>query len=235
MKTGKLYILGEHSHIMNNLYNNVNMITCDFNSCYVIRGEKGDILIDTSKEKYRDEIETWLHDYNVKLIVLTHGHNDHIGNAKYFADLYDAKIVMSQKDIKLSRDNNIRKIYRLGFIGNFIYTISNRTFQKMSDTFNVDYYVEDGMKIGEELGINAYAVALGGHTKGSFGIMHNNDLYCGDALMNFVSPSMPYLCESPKNAKESLAKIKTLKPNRIFFGHGIPISTDDNTIYKNMF
>ena len=46
-------------------------------NCYVIRGENGDMLIDTGMEKYRDYIESWLTHYNIKLILLTHGHYDH--------------------------------------------------------------------------------------------------------------------------------------------------------------
>ena len=65
------------------VWNNVNLIKCDNINCYVIRGNKGDVLIDTGLKKYRNEIETWLLNYDIKLIALTHGHNDHIENAAY--------------------------------------------------------------------------------------------------------------------------------------------------------
>ena len=55
----------------------VNMITCGHVNCYVIRGSSGDILIDTGTAEYREAVEAWLCNYNVRLIFLTHGHNGH--------------------------------------------------------------------------------------------------------------------------------------------------------------
>ena len=55
------------------MYENLNMIECGGVSCYIVKGKNGDVLIDTGREQYRDQIETWLMNYNVKLIILTHG------------------------------------------------------------------------------------------------------------------------------------------------------------------
>ena len=51
------------------MYENLNMIECGGVSCYIVKGKNGDVLIDTGREQYRDHIETWLMNYNVKLII----------------------------------------------------------------------------------------------------------------------------------------------------------------------
>lgn len=66
------------------MYENLNMIECGGVSCYIVKGKNGDVLIDTGREQYRDHIETWLMNYNVKLIILTHGHASQVQNAAYF-------------------------------------------------------------------------------------------------------------------------------------------------------
>ena len=61
------------------IHKGLNMMTCGGNNCYVVRGAKGDILIDTGAAADRFEIEAWLRGFDIGLIILTHGHNDHIG------------------------------------------------------------------------------------------------------------------------------------------------------------
>ncbi|MBQ8176400.1 MAG: MBL fold metallo-hydrolase [Oscillospiraceae bacterium] len=213
---------------------NVNLINCDNTNCYIIRGTDGDILVDTGIPKYRDEIETWLLNYNVKLIVLTHGHNDHIGNAAYFSKLYDVPIAMSNDDMKLADDNLCRKFYSVGAAGKAVAVFSKKTMAKKVETFAVSIFLEDGMELGKEFGADCKAVKLDGHTKGSFGFLNGTDLYLGDAAMNYIAPAFPAICESPKAARASLNKIKTLKTERIFFSHGSPIETK-SAAYRRMF
>lgn len=214
-------------------YKGVNMITCGFGNCYVVRGERGDILIDTCTADYRDEIETWLHNYDIRLIVLTHGHNDHIGNAAYFSRLYGADIAMCVYDMKLARDNGLHKLYSIGAAGKVLAAVSKKSMEKThSQGFGIDIFLDDGMSLGEEFGADCTAVKLDGHTKGSFGVLHGGDLYVGDAAMNFLKPSFPLICESPKAARESLNRIRELKPKRIFFGHGDPIERGTNEYLK---
>ncbi|MCH5192815.1 MAG: MBL fold metallo-hydrolase [Oscillospiraceae bacterium] len=205
-------------------YAGVNMITCGSENCYVIRGRDGDILIDTGSSRYREEIGVWLDNYNIKLIFLTHGHNDHIGNAAFFAKRFGADIAMSAYDIALARNNKIHKLYRTGARGFVIMAASKMTFLSKSESFETNIFLEDGLPIGDICGIeDCTAVRLEGHTKGSFGILHGNDLYVGDAAMNFVSPSFPAICESPRAARETLNFIRQLMPDRVFFGHGSPV------------
>ena len=65
---------------------------------YVIRGIDGDILIDTGFIWMRKALVRWLDQFNIKLIILTHAHVDHIWNAKYLQDRYKCKIAMSEDD-----------------------------------------------------------------------------------------------------------------------------------------
>ena len=216
-------------------YKNVNMITCGRDNCYIIRGKRGDILIDTCSGGFRDEIELWLENYNVKLIALTHGHLDHTGNAAYFAELYDARIAMGEADSELAENKRVRKLYAMNVRGIAIKKAAEAPPKSLPEPFKADIFLEDGIALGEEFGIeNCTAVSLEGHTKGSFGILHGKDLYLGDAAMNFGSPSFPAICESPVRARKALEKIKELAPERIFFGHGEPIM-GKGPEYRKMF
>ncbi len=214
------------------MYGNVNMITCGSVNCYVIRGRGGDILIDTGIKEYRGNIEAWLINYNIRLIVLTHGHNDHIENAAYLSEQFGAKILMSKEDVPLVDNNLCRKFYTSGALGRIVGNLSKRSMSGYAKMFVPDIYAADGM----EIGAGAKIVTLGGHTRGSVGVLHGENLYIGDAAMNFIFPSFPCICESPAEARKSLDKVRLLHPERIFFGHGKPLECDKQALlYNNLF
>ena len=217
------------------VWKNVNMIKCDNVNCYVIRGDKGDVLIDTSIKKYRNEIETWLLNYDIKLIALTHGHNDHIENAAYFAELFNVPVVMHKDDEALAKDNLCRGFYAAGISGTICGVLSQKTMGIQADTFEITRYITDGDIIGEEAGVEIKVVSLPGHTRGSLGFYHNGDFYVGDAVFNYIYPSFPYVCESPSESRKSIEKIHTFRPKRLFFGHGEPLTTGHNKKYINLF
>lgn len=219
----------------NTLYENVNMINCGNTNCYVIRGDGGDILIDTGTERYRSEIEMWLLNYNIKMIILTHGHNDHIGNAAYFSSLFGAGIYMSKADYSLTKDNMSRKIYKSGLMGRVVAKMSEGIMEQKAEPFYVTMFIDDGDTIGADIGAPVYIIGLGGHTKGSVGVVNGDDLYCGDAVINMGRLTFPAICESPKASRQSIDMIGRLRPRRIFFGHGEPIETKDNKEYRDLF
>ena len=217
------------------MYENIDMISCGNTNCYVIRGCGGDILIDTGEERSRNEIEMWLLNYDVKIIVLTHGHNDHIGNAAYFSELFGAEIYINKADYPLISDNLKRHFYTSGALGRIAAAMSKKTMEQKAEKFKVTRFVSDGDVIGSKYGIPCFIVGLDGHTKGSVGVYFGDDLYVGDAVMNVPYPSFPYICESPKAARATIDKINVIRPKRIMCGHGDIISTEHNKAYANLF
>lgn len=208
------------------MFQNLNMIECSFTNCYVIRGSKGDILVDTGRESDRDYIETWLMNYNITLIILTHGHGDHVQNAAYFSRLFNAPVMISPYDMRLARDNNSRPCFVTTPLGKILKKQNEKLMDMPIERFEPKIYAEEGMDLSH-YGIDGVIISLEGHTKGSIGILCKSsvgyDLYCGDALMSKGFPMMPMTCESPKRAKVALERIVTLSPDRILTGHGEPV------------
>ncbi|MGN0666706.1 MAG: MBL fold metallo-hydrolase [Huintestinicola sp.] len=205
---------------------NINMITCGNVNCYVIRGSKGDILIDTGLERYRDHIETWLLNYDIRLIILTHGHADHVQNAGYFSELYKAPVMISPYDLRLARDNSCRPYYITNPLGKLMKKKLELNQHIKMNYFEPSIFAEDGMDLSP-YGIDGIIIDLEGHTKGSIGVLCKSvagfDLYCGDAVTAGPIPCYPMTCESPKAERGTIEKIITLSPDRLFAGHGSPI------------
>lgn len=220
---------------MNDLYDKLNMICCEGVYCYVVKSDDGDILIDTGEARYRDSIEMWLLNYNVKKILLTHGHTEVVGNAKYFADTFGAKIYMSRDDYELACGRSNRNVYSVGLTGSALNLFAKKERQMPAEPFDVYKFTDDDPDLTEELGTDCLVYSMEGHTKGSVAYLFGEDLYIGDAVMNVVFPCFPALCESPKRARGSIMKIDDIAPERILFTHGKPIKTHDNLFYINLF
>ncbi|MGN1089665.1 MAG: MBL fold metallo-hydrolase, partial [Huintestinicola sp.] len=193
-------------------------------------GEKGDVLIDTGREEYRDNIETWLLNYNIKLIILTHGHAESIQNAGYFSELYGAPIMISPYDMRIARDNSAREHYITNPLGYLYKGRTEMTRHMHMNRFDPKIYAEEGMDLSG-YGIDGVIVDLQGHTKGSIGVLCRSavgfDLYAGDAVSNVLFPMFPMTAESPARAREALERIVTIAPDRILCGQGKPICFGD--------
>ncbi len=81
---------------------NIYPIPLGFDSCYIIQ-DKGVIMIDSgAPKKVKDFIKgierVSIKPEEVQLIVITHGHWDHIGSAKEIKEITGAKIAMHQRE-----------------------------------------------------------------------------------------------------------------------------------------
>ncbi|MDD4876586.1 MAG: MBL fold metallo-hydrolase [Dehalococcoidales bacterium] len=106
---------------------------------------------------------------NLKVIVLTHGDFDHTGNAAYLRTKLDTKIAMHYEDSGMVERGNMfwnRKK------GNIIIRMMTTILLKYgkSERFKPDLYTEDGFDFSE-YGLDAKALHIPGHSKGSIGIL----------------------------------------------------------------
>ena len=63
----------------------IERIKCGNGNCYLVSEGNNAILVDTSRTQYKDEILETCRKKDTKLIILTHGHVDHIQNAAYLS------------------------------------------------------------------------------------------------------------------------------------------------------
>lgn len=213
-------------------YGNVYMKRIFYFNLYVIKGKDGDILIDTGFIGMKRIIKKWLDQFNIKLIILTHAHVDHVWNAAYLSKLYNAKIAMSSDDI-INLDNSrihakpLKKKY--GLWTKFM-NLGMRLFK--TKEFKVDIILKKNSKL-KKYGNCIKIIDLSGHTDGSIGILYNNYLFAGDALVyRGKYPTVAYQCQNINNAKSAVDVISELHPEKIFVGHDKVIDIENFVIEK---
>lgn len=173
-------------------------------NCYILAfNNKKAIVVDPGMDtkKIFEQIEKFK--LNVKAVLLTHGHFDHIYSAKAFKDK-GAKIYISEIDGPKLLDSEIN----MGFIHNI----------------HTDKVIPDGfLKEGENEieGEKFDVVFTPGHTSGSVVIFYKDNAFTGDTYFEEgVYGRTDLLDGNQKFMEESLKKIKPLLKNKkIFAGH----------------
>lgn len=186
---------------------------------YVIKGEDGDILIDTGFIGMKKKLKRWLDNFNIKLVILTHAHVDHIWNVSYIKKLYNCEIAISKDDV-INIDNAKIKSEPSKKCYTKWTKLMNWGMKKfIPKQFDIDLTLTDN-EILEKYGLNMKVVSLPGHTTGSTGILYKDYLFAGDALVNRgKNPSIAFQNQNNETAIESYKKITELNPKVIFVGH----------------
>ena len=206
----------------------VERIKCGNGNCFLIHENGNAVLVDTAVKKHRDRVLNFCKTMNVKLILLTHGHIDHVQNTAYLSKKLNAPVAMHKDDFELILNNMSRPLLAHTVIGKLLLRHSMKILRKEKiEPFCPIIFVEDGDSLFD-VGLNAKIVGLPGHTKGSVGVLvDDREFIVGDALMNILSPSKTLLYEDKENMVASSAKVKRSNACIIHFGHGN--STSDKT------
>ena len=202
-------------------------------NCYLLQKDTDYILIDTGSSNKRTEIEEALlcagcKPGNLRLIILTHGDFDHTGNAAYLRNKFDTKIAMHHDDSgMLERGDMFFNRKKPNILIRIMLPILPIIFGfGKSERCKPDLYLEDGYDLSK-YGFDAKVVEIPGHSKGSIGILTaNGDFFCGDLLENIDKPTFSSIIDDLTAANTSVEKLKSLKINTLYPGHGKPFAME---------
>ncbi len=190
------------------------------NNTYILKSkESGEIaVIDPSakSDELFDAIDS--NGGNLKYILLTHGHFDHVGGVKSLKDRYsDAKVCLSKDEMKLLRDDSLNgaKIHRLKF-----------------DEFDVDVELSDGdiIMLGDD---KIKFITTPGHTAGSGCYITGDWLFSGDTLFCQSIGRTDFPTSNHGDMMKSLKKLKDLDGEyAVYPGHDIFSTLDAERKYN---
>jgi hydroxyacylglutathione hydrolase len=217
---------------------NIYPIDFGFNQCYIIQSE-GTIMIDggspNKAEAFKQAIEKIrINPQDIKLMVLTHGHFDHIGSAKEIKEITGAKIAMHRSDIDyIDKSKWTHMLPKgVGIWGSINSALTHVAVPFINfPPFEVDLVIEDeGMSL-TDFGIPGKVIYTPGHTAGSISvILDSGDAFIGCLAQNKLplrlSPGLPVLADNIEKVKESWRSILDLGIKTVYPGHGKPFSVN---------
>lgn len=160
-----------------------------FTNSYVISNGEDCVVVDPGLgyEKAANMIKS---KYNVKAILITHGHMDHIDGIKYF----DVPVYIHESDKEFLFDARLS-----------LYCMFNQPSPYKKGDLNI-ITVKDNDEF-DLIGYTFKVMHTPGHTKGSVCYSYGNKLLSGDTLFNMSAGRTDFPTGNPKDMRNSLNKI----------------------------
>ena len=225
---------------------------------YLIRGRGENLLVDTGNwtlPEYANGMGEFLVDLldkeknELKYIVLTHFHYDHVGNAAALKKRYGATVVAHPLDKPIIEDPLIvtrpDNVTRFGMTrqevladfnlreGESLGLADPATIRKYWNfPVEVDVEANDGdvLEVG---GLKLEVIHIPGHCPGMIGLYNHNSgiLYSAD-LMHYPTPLGPYPIGDAKAHANSIARCLALKPQMLLEGHGLSAYSPESSMRR---
>ena len=175
-------------------------------NCFILFDENKDAFVvdpGGSSENIIETIEK--NSLNIKYILLTHGHFDHVGAVAALVKKYKAPVYLSKEDRAfLESPKEVRA----------------SAFGMQIEAAEVDVFVKEGDEIPFSEG-NIKVIETPGHTLGSVCYLFENYLFAGDTLFNGSIGRTDFPESDHSLMVESLKKLKKLDDEiYVLSGHG---------------
>jgi glyoxylase-like metal-dependent hydrolase (beta-lactamase superfamily II) len=200
---------------------------------FLLRGEDGAVLVDTGIAGQEDLILERLAEHGVKpqdvrLILITHGHGDHVGSAAALRERTGAPIAIHALDADMLRHADQPQEFPPD---------SNKLLLALSRLPIMQYAglepLEPDITFEYELDLSEYGVAgrvihTPGHSPGSVTVLlESGAAIIGDMVMGRISkqmrePGPPFIAHDLARNRESIRQILELGPHPIYASHGGP-------------
>ncbi len=152
--------------------------------CHLLIGDRP-ILVDTGVPGRADRVLRGLAAWGVSprdlaLIILTHGHMDHMGNAAKLRLLSGAPVVIHRADAPALRTGRSDDLQPTGWVGRLL--LRTRIPQRPTRPCEPDLVV-DGARSLADFGVDGEIIPTPGHTPGSLSVrLSGGDVLSGDLL-----------------------------------------------------
>ena len=190
-------------------------------NCYLVADEetKAAFIIDPAGdlEQIKNTIDE--KSYDLKYIILTHGHGDHIGAVEGLKEAYDAVLLIHEEDAEMLRDHQLNLTFRMGE--------------------KIEIEADQTFRDGETLMVGSLELKFihtPGHSKGSSCILVEDALFSGDTLFfNSIGRTDLYGGDGRKIIESIKNKLLILpEETKVYPGHG-QSTTIKNELKKNPF
>ncbi|MDD2495868.1 MAG: MBL fold metallo-hydrolase [Tissierellia bacterium] len=219
------------NHVKGNTYN---IETCSSFIPFYKINENDIIMLDSGLYDIETKIIKDIlinYNFNVKAVVCSHAHVDHVGNNSWLKEQYNAEIIMPEYESFI-----FESIYN---IKSYLYKTHIRDMEKIYTPmlFKTDRKISADSEYIVVCGKKFQIVQLHGHSYYHLGIITpDNVFYVGDSLMSkevIIESKMSYIADIRKDI-ESKEKIRQIKCDKYILAHKGVYDEIDEIIDANL-
>ncbi|MGH1539347.1 MAG: MBL fold metallo-hydrolase [Arenicella sp.] len=210
-------------------------------NAFLLVNPKGCILIDTGLPDTEEKVESVLKRLNlsfsnINLIIITHAHIDHAGNAAKIKALSGAPVLAHKGDLPYFLGEKKMHFCSTGWFGKLFHKTG--AIQKPYEKFEPDILLtsQDDFYLND-YGVDGKVISTPGHTDGSISVLiENNQAVVGDLISSGIllggiirtnKAKRPPFEDNPLQVSQELQSIADTGVDIFFMGHGGPLPQEE--------
>lgn len=207
-----------------------------FDQCYLIQSE-GVIAVDAGAPGKGGKLQRGMEDAGIKpeelqLVIITHGHWDHIGSARQIKEMTGADIAIHECDAHWLEESLTPLSPGVTPWGRIFRSVMVKFMPLVQvPPMDVDMRLGDENFPLYEYGIPGKVIHTPGHTHGSVSILlDSGEAFVGDLAMNRfplrLSPGLPIFAVDESRVKESWKILLNKGAQTVYPAHGKPFPAE---------
>jgi hydroxyacylglutathione hydrolase len=187
------------------------------------------VLVDAGLEKNAAGLEADIRSAgfdpkHIRALVLTHGHADHAGGARYFKEQLGVPIVAGAGDRGMLESGKMDKLCPTDAMAKFRYEEDQNTTYRPT---TADIWIDAAKPLSEIGGVDGTVMPMAGHTPGSLVVLTPNAAFVGDLFRGSIVDASAerhfYMCDEIDNDRD-IRSLLGMAPVKTFFtGHFGPL------------